>query len=426
MGEKELEYLLIFFENFTFFYTIFRKEYRSFSKSYIAGIFFCVLFLLFAIQQGWNIGVSITPFPAYLVVFYTILYCIFKVSIIEIIGLGLGQWLMISNMENALLVSMQNLKLNNVTLNCMIEIIIIIGLWMYYAMIGKRLDERLFQLPIKIWYLLDIIMLILTTMIAFFSFAIVKQLPDGRITSMGKILVVMGGCIVCILQFALIYYFNKTQNFRMQKELADELNEQQREYFLQLIQKEEETKQFRHDIIDDLMQMKHYYDKKEFDKLEHYLTDTLGVIENISQSNYDVGNDIVNTILNYYLQPIKNRYKIKVDGYMDEEVSIGQRDLCILHANLVKNAVEAVSKNEQGSIYYKVFMGEKYFSLKMVNSFEGELLLNKNRLPKTTKKDSRNHGIGLKNVMEIVKKYNGKYNVDVANGHYSVEIFLKL
>lgn len=419
-------YLLYFLKNYIFFYTIFRKEFRCFSKLNISCIAFCVLFLFFALLQDWDLGASLTPFPTYLIVFFIILYFIFQVSVKEMLGLAIGQWLINCNIETALFVSLQGMRFEDATLDYIVEIIIILGLWVYYGILGRNLDKQLFQLPIKIWYLFDGIMLILTAMIEFFSFVIVKQLPIGRINSIGEILVVLGGCGICILQFALIYYFNKTQNFRMQKELADKLNEQQREYFLQLIQKEEETKQFRHDIIDDLMQMKHYYDEKELDKLEHYLTDTLGVIENISQSNYDVGNDIVNTILNYYLYPIKDKYNVKVEGYIEEELTIQQRDLCSVLANLVKNAVEAVSKSEQGYIFFKVATGETYLSLKVENSFEEEVLLNKKGLSKTIKQDSRNHGIGLKNVQEIAKKYEGKYSANAKNGEYCVEIFLKL
>ena len=70
----------------------------------------------------------------------------------------------------------------------------------------------------------------------------------------------------------------------------------------------------------------------------------LSDISSISKYDYDVGKEIVNTILNYYLLPIKDKCKIDVKGYISDSLDIARRDLCILVSNLVKNAVEAVEQ----------------------------------------------------------------------------------
>ena len=150
------------------------------------------------------------------------------------------------------------------------------------------------------------------------------------------------------------------------------------------------------------------------------------MIEDISKRNYDVGNDIVNTIINYYFRFIEGNCDIRVEGYIGEDVAIEQRDLCTITANLIKNAVEAVSQLEWGDIVFMVNRGKKYLSINVENSFTGECVIDKAKMPKTTKKEKKNHGMGLKNVKEIVQKYEGEYNIDIKEGRFIVEVSLKI
>lgn len=54
----------------------------------------------------------------------------------------------------------------------------------------------------------------------------------------------------------MIYYFNSQQRFQLENKMLEKYNEQQREYFEQLLEKEQKTKQFRHDIIAELVEIK--------------------------------------------------------------------------------------------------------------------------------------------------------------------------
>ena len=159
--------------------------------------------------------------------------------------------------------------------------------------------------------------------------------------------------------------------------------------------------------------------------MKHYLEKTLGVVQKISQSSYDVGNDIVNTVINYYLRPLKETCTIEVNGYMSEKLSIDERDLCVLTANILKNASEAVCNMDHGKIWVQIDEGEKYLSFQVSNTFEGAIQMNRRGVPITTKQDKRNHGFGTRNVMDIVKKNDGRYQVKAEDGIYQVEIILK-
>ena len=211
----------------------------------------------------------------------------------------------------------------------------------------------------------------------------------------------------------------------MKAEVLERQNEQQREYFEQLLRKEQDTRQFRHDLIAELLELKNYFEKGEYIKLNDYLSEMLGEVSEISKRQYDVGNEIVNTIINYYFLPIRTTCNIKVKGYMWDEQEISQRDLCIIVSNLVKNATEAVEKmqNYEKEILFEVCQGEKSLNIHLENTMEGELTL-KGGLPITTKSDKRNHGLGLLNVKSIVGKYEGSLSCNIENQRYTVDVFI--
>lgn len=154
---------------------------------------------------------------------------------------------------------------------------------------------------------------ILALMMNFISWFLIESSFGGGLKYLG-LFVACGSIASCILLFALIYYFNGTQNYSMQVQILEKQNEQQREYFEQLLKKEQDTRQFRHDLISELLELKSYSERGEYAKLDDYLAEMLGEISGISERQYDVGNDIVNTIVNYYLLPIRNSCNIKVRG----------------------------------------------------------------------------------------------------------------
>ncbi|MBO5239110.1 MAG: GHKL domain-containing protein [Lachnospiraceae bacterium] len=44
----------------------------------------------------------------------------------------------------------------------------------------------------------------------------------------------------------------------------------------------------------------------------------------------------------------------------------------------------------------------------------------------TTKPDSKHHGIGMQNLIEVLKKYKGEYQIVVKNGEFAIHMLLPL
>lgn len=419
--------IICFFEFFSFFYIIFRKDFRICAIKKKVGTISVISIWFIGLLCGadWD-STSTLPFTMKTFMICVILYFMFDVTIKEMVALMFGEWLIISNLETVIHIILEHMNVKKNMLEIIIMVIMIVLLWLFYYILGKKIEYKSFQLQTKIWYLLDMIMLILTFMMEFFSYAIVNEMQDNIMTDIGRTLTAFGGALIVLLLMTMIYYYNSTQNYRIQKEFEEVQNEQQREYFQRLLSKEEKTRKFRHDIINDLLEMQHYCENGEYQKLKSYLDSTLGFVQGISKSSYDVGNDIINTVLNYYLQTIKDMYEIKVHGYIDENISFEQRDLCVISANLIKNAVEAIVKLEKGRIDFNIEQGKDYLYIKVENTYDGKIITDKMGNVVSSKNDMRNHGIGILNIKEIVKKYDGRYDVETNKDTYCTKVFLKI
>lgn len=72
------------------------------------------------------------------------------------------------------------------------------------------------------------------------------------------------------------------------------------------------------------------------------------------------------------------------------------------------------------------YRNENYIFIKMLNSINNKPLF-QNGLPITTKKDKKGHGIGIKSILKIVKKYHGNldYNYVENENIFITTILLK-
>lgn len=415
-----VEYLLFFC---LFFHREYKKPDRK--KAFLLIVCLCV-WLITSVCGLWLQKSSIGPFPILLLLLYAIEWCLFEVSVIEVIATGLGQWLFISMLENALYIVLSHNGWESMYLNNLIMLILSIVFLTLLIFFVKYKKLPVMKLPTKVWFLIDVIMLVLTSMMMFFSYILDAFQLEGRTFFAGQVLMAFGQILIIILLYGIIFSGHSIYELRRQKEISEIQNKLQREYFQKLLARETETKRFRHDIINDLLQFQNYCANKKYDKLEHYLENTLGAVYEIHNNYYNVGNDIVNTVLNYYLLPLKESHTISVQGYISEKISIDERELCILVSNMVKNAVEALQKIKDGYLWIKIREGEEFLYIEVKNSFQGEVVFDKKGMPISSKKNRENHGIGTYNIIDIAKKNGGTYQIEIEEQVFKAKVYVRI
>ncbi len=101
-------------------------------------------------------------------------------------------------------------------------------------------------------------------------------------------------------------------------------------------------------------------------------------------------------------------------------------DISTLFGNMIDNAIEAVSKiesKEKRLIHLAVTKQKGFIRIRMENCVE-EIPEFENGLPKTTKKDKKYHGFGVKSIQNTVKKYGGSVTMHAQNGWFELRILI--
>ena len=108
---------------------------------------------------------------------------------------------------------------------------------------------------------------------------------------------------------------------------------------------------------------------------------------------------------------------------------ISESDLYSLFGNAIDNAIEAVCKIEdirKRNISVVVRNIHSFVSINIENYYEGNIKLDENNLPISTKSDSNYHGFGTKSIDFIVKKYNGSLEISLDNNIFSLAILFSI
>lgn len=117
-------------------------------------------------------------------------------------------------------------------------------------------------------------------------------------------------------------------------------------------------------------------------------------------------------------------FSIHVDPYIDFSF-IDEIDLITIVGNILDNAIEASCNVMDRFIDISIVMAQKnhFFMIKVDNSYDGNVLIRNNKLI-SLKTDDNQHGFGLDNVKDVLKKYEGFMEYEMENDIFSVVIVI--
>jgi uncharacterized membrane protein/intracellular sulfur oxidation DsrE/DsrF family protein len=233
--------------------------------------------------------------------------------------------------------------------------------------------------------------------------------------------------ITVFMLFVFIFYIQKI-NDKLKKmvQMERKLKEEQVKYYQSLLQKEEDTRKSRHDWNNHLICLSELALKEQATETQIYIENLKRDIKNIQGRKYEVGNDIINAILNHHLGGIGDEIDVRVEGVCIGQLQLEDTDLCVVVANLIQNAVEYLlceNQIKEKYLWVKIQSGRFYHRISIINSIADDVT--SNTIKKTSKNDKKNHGYGLQNVKETVEKYDGSFEVYIKDNQFIAEITLK-
>lgn len=228
--------------------------------------------------------------------------------------------------------------------------------------------------------------------------------------------------LVAVLIFFIKYQKAENMNMRYQMELEwkDEFAQEQKRYYELLLQKEEETKKFRHDITSQLQCLREYL-KEDPQKGEQYLREITKGMDTIPRI-ISTGNFVVDIAVNDTL-PV-GKCNVIWKGTVPQNLHMSDLELFSLFSNLMRNAQEAVEEDEM--IICSIKEMENTVVIEIENPIHRKVQIEGNQ-PVTTKKDKKNHGYGSNIIEDIIERYKGKIFYQQNDGKFNVRIiFLHL
>ncbi|MCR4697824.1 MAG: ATP-binding protein [Bacilli bacterium] len=173
--------------------------------------------------------------------------------------------------------------------------------------------------------------------------------------------------------------------------------------------------------------MKHQLEKYQ-DKLTQEEVETIQKAIEVYDKNINTGNQVLDTVL--YSESLicdKNniRFTYLCDGKNLDKFSSSQ--LYYLFSNIIDNAIEATREveGENRIISFNIKCKNNQIVIDECNYFKGERNI-QNGLIKTTKKDQRRHGYGMKSIQMIVKDNNGTMNIHTEGNMFFLIINLPI
>lgn len=133
---------------------------------------------------------------------------------------------------------------------------------------------------------------------------------------------------------------------------------------------------------------------------------------------------MIDAMNQHYLKELDASIHTKLDIRIQDENIIEDYDLCTIYANLIKNAVEELTRaqTQDRMLLVQVHQGQYFLKILVENSIVEPRDIPLHEEGYTTKADQRKHGYGIQNVKEAVHKLHGTYDITTENQKYRVEI----
>ena len=185
----------------------------------------------------------------------------------------------------------------------------------------------------------------------------------------------------------------------------------------------QETSEIRHDFRQHIVYISELLEQGQIEKAKKYLSP---IMETVNRTHRIIcTNQAVDAIANHYDDIARSRNVVVSWSFdLTDKLPIDEADMCAVMGNLVENAIQAAEQLEGDNRLVNVRIGllpPQTLVISIYNAYKGRLILDKNGLPVTEKK---NHGIGLRSVRNIVERYGGTMEIETHNGIFNVSTLM--
>ena len=244
-----------------------------------------------------------------------------------------------------------------------------------------------------------------------------------RITE--QVVVVMAFTFVIVFAVAgilLLFYHHSSNHYQELAKMNQSLLESKERYYQMVLEKEEETRRFRHDISAHVTCVKQLLRDNNVQDAKEYLEELGGVLGEL-RIKHQTGNTLVNAIVNDLCEKYPD-VVLNWEGFLPAEAALSAMDMCTIFSNLLENAFYAASDCDIGGrvdVTVKTVAGALIVIIE--NDRIGKIEEEKEGFL-TQKEDKKNHGFGTKNVKDCIGKNGGTVNFEYTKTKFTATVTL--
>ena len=166
--------------------------------------------------------------------------------------------------------------------------------------------------------------------------------------------------------------------------------------------------------------------KKNYNKLEEYINSIFDKLDG-QLDMVDTNNEVVNAVINAkYYEALQNDvlFILKINDL--SHIKVSDEDIVTILSNLLDNAIEAAGQCEidKRTVGIKLLYEDDVLSIAVSNSYKTEPEIMEDGYMRTIKDDKEQHGLGIRNVVATLEKYNAEYIIDYKNGEFVFSIIM--
>lgn len=242
-----------------------------------------------------------------------------------------------------------------------------------------------------------------------------------------NILIILGLTIIYIVVPGFIVKNQTSTLFETGQKHHQEMLELETRHFQKYRDAQDETRRFRHDILNNLLTVQTLQKQGKNSEAADYIDQLLGQVSELSPKVV-TGSDMLDTIISSKLDTMEESgICYAIDGVFDHGLNMKSVDMCTVFANALDNAIEACEKTDgKRTFEMRIKRTASFYVVNIKNS------MSETSVPKsgnvfsrfTTKENRAFHGYGLGNIKKTVEKYGGETTVSIENNMFQLNILL--
>lgn len=162
----------------------------------------------------------------------------------------------------------------------------------------------------------------------------------------------------------------------------------------------------------------------QYSDLKEYIQKSETALK-LNMNTIDTNNVIVNAVVNIKYHEAVDKgivFVVKINDLSN--LNIRDEDVIVILSNLLNNAIEACEKCNEKIIRFKFIAEKEHTIISVKNNIMSKPVIENGIFITTKNAETGEHGLGMRNVIETIERYNGRYVIDYDDETFQFSILI--